>query len=350
MSTTDIAKKVIHFANEKKLPLLPNNYRVIFDYFAEKNELVKTSIDRHLKQKDKITQEILDEIYDNGYVADFADDTTVIMRREINAAKIVTKQASKVLAETLKQVITSSKENSAYGKNLDGYSKKAEKANSIDDIKNVIESMVKDTAEMTKKTDTFRKELESSRKQLSKLSEELEAAKGEARVDGLTGLYNRRHFDESLMGAIKYVQAENNCSLIILDIDHFKKFNDKYGHDSGDNLLKSISERMRTLITERCTICRYGGEEFAVICHGMSLQSAKEMAEKIRDGVWEWDFVVEYKKVPVTISLGVAEIRGDDDLSSPIQRADGALYLSKNSGRNTVRTEKEVGDAKKPDD
>lgn len=350
MNTTEIAKKVIHFTNEEKIPLLPNNYRLIFDYFAEKNERVNTSIDRHLKQKDRITQEILDEIFDNCYGLNIDDDTTVIMRREIKAAKVVTKEASKVLADTLKQVITNSENSSAYGKNLDTYSKKAEEADSLDDIKNVIESMVKDTSDMTNKTDTFRKELESSQKQLNKLHEELEAAKGEARIDGLTGLYNRRHFDEALLGAIKYVQAENRCSLIILDIDHFKKFNDTYGHDVGDNLLKSISERMRTLITERCTLCRYGGEEFGIISHGMSLQRAKELAEKIRDGVWEWDFIVELKKVPVTISLGVAEIRGDDDLSSPIKRADSALYLSKNSGRNSVKTEKEVADAEKSDD
>jgi len=350
MNTTDIAKKVIHFANKEKLPLLPNNYKVLFDYFAGKNQLITNSIDRHIKQDVKITQEILDEIYDNSYGALLEDDTTMIMRREIKTAKEVTKQASKVLADTLKQIIASGKDNNAYGKSLDAYSKKAESANSIDDIKSVIESMVKDTSEMTKKTDTFRKELESSQKEFGKLSEELEAAKGEARIDGLTGLYNRRHFDEALMGAIKYVQADNKSSLILIDIDHFKKFNDNFGHDIGDNLLKAISERMRSIVTERCTVCRYGGEEFAVISHGMSLQRAKEMAQTIRDGIWEWDFVVEYKKVPVTISLGVAEIRGDDDLSSPIQRADGALYLSKNSGRNTVRTEKEVADAEKSND
>jgi diguanylate cyclase (GGDEF)-like protein len=161
--------------------------------------------------------------------------------------------------------------------------------------------------------------------------------------DGLTGLYNHRMFKEKLLHEInRHGRNQKPLSLMMLDIDHFKQFNDTYGHQAGDAALKELA----ALITgqTRCNTidicCRYGGEEFAVIMPELELFQAVRVAERLRKAVEDSIFIVKDTKLErrMTISLGVACIAGDDDCGPEelVKKADDALYCSKRYGRNRV--------------
>ena len=164
-----------------------------------------------------------------------------------------------------------------------------------------------------------------------------------SQLDGLTGLFNHRMFQERLQQEMnRRFRTRNPLSLIMLDIDHFKKFNDTYGHQAGDSVLKELAgimlEECRCATTDIC--CRYGGEEFALIMPELELHNAFKVAERLRKSVETRGFRMNEQVAVenVTISLGVAGIAGAQDLSPEefVKKADEALYLSKRSGRNRV--------------
>ena len=155
-------------------------------------------------------------------------------------------------------------------------------------------------------------------------------------TDEMTRLYNHRYFqqrlDEELLRADRY---DNHVSLIILDVDHFKNFNDTYGHPEGDRVLKTVARLIEKSVREVDISARYGGEEFVVICPEKNAEGSLPPAERIRNAVAEYDFRIKGEPVPITVSLGVASYP-DQAKSKPelIKKADYALYFSKNNGRN----------------
>lgn len=155
-------------------------------------------------------------------------------------------------------------------------------------------------------------------------------------TDEMTRLYNHRYFqqrlDEELLRADRY---ENHVSLVILDVDHFKNFNDTYGHPEGDRVLKSVARLIEKSVREIDIVARYGGEEFVVICPEKNGEGSLVPAERIRSAIEDFDLRIDGKRVPLTVSLGVA-CYPDQTKSKPelIQKADYALYFSKQNGRN----------------
>jgi len=164
-----------------------------------------------------------------------------------------------------------------------------------------------------------------------------------SQLDGLTGLYNHRMFQSRLRQEMsRRNRTQKPLSFIMLDIDHFKQFNDNYGHQAGDTVLKELSliitSQSRCASIDVC--CRYGGEEFAVIMPELELHNAVKVAERIRRVVENNEFSISENDtvVKITISLGVSGITGADDMSPEelVKKADDALYLSKKNGRNRV--------------
>lgn len=184
----------------------------------------------------------------------------------------------------------------------------------------------------------LRGELQAARKELNSKQRELEVFVTEARTDTLTGLRNRRSFDEELGRNFAQRQRQGvTFSLVVIDIDHFKKFNDDYGHLSGDLVLRSVAQVLTATLREMDVVCRYGGEEFTVICPGSKLHEAVVGAERVRQAVAAKTVSLKEGNVTVTISLGVAEVQGTESPDDLTQRADEALYAAKHAGRNCVR-------------
>ena len=158
-----------------------------------------------------------------------------------------------------------------------------------------------------------------------------------ASTDSLTGLYNRYKFSELYLSSYTaMVQRHNKMSIILLDIDFFKKVNDTHGHNVGDTVLRQISHALLKILRDIDIVCRWGGEEFIVLLPTASLENAVMLAEKLR--VYIQDMKIDIVD-SITASFGVCEVKEGEDMQSAVDRADKALYLAKNNGRNCVKTE-----------
>jgi diguanylate cyclase (GGDEF)-like protein len=157
-------------------------------------------------------------------------------------------------------------------------------------------------------------------------------------IDGLTQIFNKRYFLETLEREIaRSHRYRREMSLVMFDIDHFKKVNDSFGHLAGDYVLKHLAQTVKTRIRREDCFARYGGEEFAIVLPEIDGLNAKPFAEKIRQLVEATDFKFENTTMPVTISMGVATLDVEStDAQALIKRADDRLYEAKSSGRNCV--------------
>lgn len=188
--------------------------------------------------------------------------------------------------------------------------------------------------------------LEDTTKRLENVVDELQIAQAKLKElsirDGLTDLYNRRHFDEIIDLSLHHAKRYGGeLSLLMIDIDYFKIFNDHYGHLEGDKVLKTFSKMLKSSIDQETdTVCRYGGEEFSIILNNASLEKAAEIAENIISNTK--NLTIPHAKSPfkqLTSSIGIATIPPDKEVTSHklIEYADKALYKAKETGRNNFQ-------------
>jgi two-component system, cell cycle response regulator len=160
-------------------------------------------------------------------------------------------------------------------------------------------------------------------------------------VDGLTGAMNRRHFDDRLVGELAFAKRHDAAvSLLLIDIDHFKKVNDRHGHQAGDSVLRQLAATIRHTLRLEDVFARYGGEEFAVIARGIDLERAGAFGERLRNLVAKTSFKHEQAVIPVTLSIGIASLSDCNDASVDqlVRVADARLYAAKAAGRNCCRS------------
>jgi len=164
---------------------------------------------------------------------------------------------------------------------------------------------------------------------------EIKAYLAEAHVDALTGLANRRAFDKELSRRLAQRQRQGTpLCLLIIDIDHFKSFNDEFGHPLGDAILKQFANVFEATARQMDIAARLGGDEFAVVLPGINLEAASHVAERLRSAISDSPLQCEGHEHALTISIGLAEAEVDDDPASLLRRADSALYAAKEAGRN----------------
>lgn len=156
--------------------------------------------------------------------------------------------------------------------------------------------------------------------------------------DGLTGVHNRRWFDEALGAEIAFARRHDRAlSLLIVDVDHFKRVNDRFGHPAGDAVLREVGGVLERTVRREDAVARYGGEEFAILLRDTALDAARICAERVREAIERACATYDGRPIPITASVGVATVRGV--AASPaalIEAADGALYQAKHHGRNRV--------------
>ena len=153
--------------------------------------------------------------------------------------------------------------------------------------------------------------------------------------DALTGVYSRMAYDERIMQELaRWTRYQTPFSYAILDIDHFKRINDSYGHNAGDKALKIIGQMMLKYVRQSDYVFRIGGEEFVLLLTSTPADQAGKMVEKLRAGIAASSFHFKGEPVQLTLSAGITETRSNDNVETIYERADKALYKAKNSGRN----------------
>jgi diguanylate cyclase len=179
-------------------------------------------------------------------------------------------------------------------------------------------------------------------RQLSEMEQEtqtlhimLEENRAKLLYDALTGVYSRMAYDERIVQELaRWTRYQTSFSYVVLDIDHFKSINDKYGHNAGDKALKLVAQMMLTYVRQSDYVFRIGGEEFVLLLTSTSAENASIMVEKMRAGIASSSFHFKGEPVQVTLSAGITETRPGDNVESIYERADQAMYKAKNSGRN----------------
>ncbi|GJE61484.1 GGDEF domain-containing protein [Methylobacterium trifolii] len=317
----------------------PRAYAVWYTYVAGEQPLLNDAVKRLTTQGKGLTDVDIDELYD-AYIdgrrlAAAAGETSVTMLAEIEG-----------IMEMLDLSLGSTAQ---FGESLRVLSQDLALAtlNRVR-LREIVASLVSTTREVAGNNRTLEARMRESRSEIETLRETLEATRIESLTDPLTGLANRKQFEDMLRKAVETAAARGEpSSLIVLDIDRFKRFNDQYGHLTGDQVLRLVAIVMRENVGAGATLARFGGEEFGIVLPGCDRRVAHAIAEKVRTSVMGRELVKRSTGESlgkVTVSLGIALYQKGDTPVSLLERADLCMFAAKRAGRNRV-----VDDVSPPD-
>ncbi len=333
----DFAQEVIQQMLDSNILVTPKSFHVWFDYAMGWHPELGIAIDAIQRRDEPITTEVCETLYDKHIGTDHTQD--VLTETQNNTQDI--------LQTILKDVLDAGGAATEYGNELNAVSAELSNGTEVGKIRDVVQSLVSETAKMANSSQELQAKLESATSDVEALRKRLDQLERESLTDPLTGLMNRKALERHLASCFAdHARDGAPFSLIMLDIDHFKDFNDKYGHHIGDAVLRIVSATLTDSSLGAAHAHRYGGEEFSVVLPGASLESALDIAEQYRGSVESKRLKVAKTSeaiAPITISLGVCEVQAEDTDDTIMQRADRALYLAKGAGRNNVKSERDLG-------
>ncbi len=327
-ASSELLRMILPLLAKQPAGFHPVSYTLWYEYAAGINLPLKADVDQLLSSGRLLDDTLVAALHEK-HIARRDDAATLKLRGELEH---MLHDLSRIASATGEQA-------TAYSKSLGGFSEQLEPGIGPAKLKGVVESMLEKTALMCERTSELELQLQDSSREVETLRAELIRAKGEALTDPLTGIANRRGF----MKTVEAMQAANGeglaqSCLIAVDIDHFKKCNDDYGHLFGDKVIRSVAQILCKLIKGQDTAARIGGEEFVVLLPATPIAGAAKLAEHIRVTVAAGRISAATAGVVgrITISLGLTEYRAGESVESYLARADKALYASKAGGRNRV--------------
>jgi len=308
----------------------PRNYEIWYTYATGYSPPLNQKINETLNGSGALTDANLDEIYAN-YLS-----PTRLTDKIDGVGNRVMGEIDQVMA----MIDAAAGTASSYSESLADASEKLGQSKDRASVRAIVESLVQAAKEMEESNHQLEERLSASKLEINELQNNLETVRTESLTDPLTQLYNRKYFDESLAQAIEDAHKKNEpLSLIMTDIDHFKAFNDNFGHLTGDQVLRLVALSVKQNVKGQDTAARYGGEEFAIILPNTGLRQALTVADHIRRGVVSKELIKRSTGENlgrVTISVGVATLHQGEAMQGLIERADACLYAAKHSGRNQV--------------
>lgn len=340
MAYHESAQKSVIYANaaiatmaREGIVATPPNFTVWYNYHAGCTPDLCRTIGVLLSNGQPFTPERSADLFEQFFGTD----------AESNNAQAVGTRLEAAIGRIMDAIGDAGDDAEKFGDALKAFSGQLEDGERPADLRTAISTILHETRQMGAHNRQLEERLIESSGEVTELRQRLRDTRIEAMTDSLTELANRKHFDLRLRElATEAVEHGDWLSVLLIDIDHFKEFNDEYGHQLGDHALKLVALTLRANVKERDVTARYGGEEFAVILYGSMLDEAEIVAERLRDAVASRQFVrtdTGQNLGKVTMSIGVAEYRYGEPLNEFIERADQALYLAKGGGRNRVMSE-----------
>jgi len=328
-------KKVIPMMSNYQIPFTPVNYAIWYCYAVGKNPEFNLRLDNILNDYGTCPANKAKLLFD-----EFLSDKDLALFHEISSNFQETiDEVKSGIDDTLNNSKSFSTLLSECNSGL--YQFKNNSEESYDEILNIVDQLSSQSLLMQTNAQSFQQKLELAYAEITYLKEALLTTKKTACIDSLTGLYNRGSFDEDINSfCLDGASPDSLSTLIFMDIDHFKQFNDDFGHQKGDDVLKVVANKLTNACQEPAKAYRYGGEEFCVLSKFTSLSAAFEFAEKIRKSIAKLSVKAKGSGKSVrfiSASFGIAFYNKDKVIESFIERADKALYLAKDKGRN--RTE-----------
>lgn len=324
------ASKALERMQKESLPPSPENYELWYVYYSGVSADVTRAIDILEAAGQKITIERCQEIHQR-----FLSDKD--QSEEVQKVGDAINETIKDVTDVVTNVKGAAEE---YNETLSSVTEKLGEEMSQGQIENLLQDIVAGTQNMISQNQALEEKLSVSSQAMNALQHDLEVARQEALTDGLTNLANRKAFDAEIERVIHNAQENSETfSVIMMDIDHFKAFNDNYGHQVGDQVLRLVAKTLTDGVKGRDMAARYGGEEFVIVLPQTNLSAAQILGDNLRQAVSSKEVVNRNsgeKLGRITLSGGVAEYSSGDSIEDLIERADGALYTAKHNGRNQV--------------
>jgi diguanylate cyclase len=307
----------------------PDNFELFYAYASRENPAITQVMSAIINAKQPFTPELLADLRMRCLSGARAAVTMESLGGSMNA----------LISDVLGKLENTARQTADYTDTLSAATGQLGGDRSPADVRKLVEGLIAATRAMEQRTKSLEGELQASSQQVTELRDKLADVRKESMTDPLTHIANRKAFDDAMEAARKAADAGEEVSLLMCDIDHFKKFNDSWGHQTGDQVLRLVGSCLSENVKGRDTAARYGGEEFAVLLRGSGLADATRVAEQIRA-------TVETKRLvkkstgdvlgTITISIGVASFEPGETAEAVIRRADACLYGAKHSGRNLV--------------
>jgi diguanylate cyclase len=336
---TTVADRAIRSMSQQSVPVTPGNFSVWFDYAMGTSPALRKTIDVLIGNKRKFDASINRELYatfvkpQSEAEADFPEQlrNVISSAREFLATAISDNRTQiealgQVASEVTSQVTSQVQTNS--------------------DPRLIIEKLVAELARATTRAAALETNFLATTQELDNIRDSLKAAEERSNTDALTGLANRRSMDEFFRSAqIVAMEGDEPLSVLMIDIDHFKKFNDTYGHQVGDQVLRLVAKVLQDNVGQGGLAARYGGEELIAVLPGYDLAACADVAESIRLRISEARLTrrtTGQAITSITVSIGVAQFRLAESAEAMIERCDRGLYQAKRSGRNRTITENDI--------
>ena len=314
-------------------PAIPRNYEIWYAYATGYHPSLNQKINETLQANGNLTESDLEAIYET-YLA-----PARLSDRIGNVGSKVMDEIEQVMA----MIDAAAGSANSYTESLADMSEKLGQSKDREGLRAIVEGLVQTAKDMEVSNQKLEARLNASKAEINELQVNLEAVRTESLTDPLTQLANRKFFDVTLEAAIAEARNRNEpLSLMMTDIDHFKTFNDSFGHLTGDQVLRLVAMSVKQNVKGQDTASRYGGEEFAVVLPNTVLRSAITVADHIRRAVMTKELMKRSTGEHlgrVTVSIGVATLHKNDSPQSLIERTDACLYAAKRHGRNRVMCE-----------
>jgi diguanylate cyclase len=314
-------------------PAYPRNYELWYTYATGYNAALNRAINEALERAPTISETELDLLYES-YLSPLR-----LSERVDHVGTRILAEISEVAA-TLKDARQSGND---YARTLEKLAGEAEDLGEMGAVLGAVaKAMLSATQAMVERTRALEGQLASSQDEMQELHNTLEVIRAESLTDPLTGLANRKFLQGTLDQSISDAARGQRFSLLVIDIDHFKAFNDNYGHLTGDQVLRLVALALKQNVKGQDLAARFGGEEFAIVLPDTSLAGAVAVAERIRRSVMTKDLVKRSTGEHlgrITVSIGVATWRRGDSGQTIVDRADRCMYAAKRIGRNLVVSE-----------
>jgi diguanylate cyclase len=331
----ELLRMVLPLMTRHSIPATPENYAVWYEYAAKSKPALMEEIDEAIKKKMPFSMEFNDRLY-REHVAE-SDISNLLQIRQ---------QVQRIIEEAGTSLTATGDSADRYGKSLESFSDSCAKSPSLKGLGNLLSTILLETRGMQETAQTMRRSFEDKSSEIQSLRKELEEVRRHATVDPLTGLENRGSLLVALEEAIEEApNSRADLCIIMIDIDHFKRVNDSYGHLVGDKVISYVAGVLKKSIKGKDTACRFGGEEYLLLLPDTPFAGALKLAESIRRTVAEARLVRSGSREPlgqITISAGAARYQRGESPNELIERADQALYKSKNDGRNRVTAETDL--------
>jgi diguanylate cyclase len=316
-----------------KQPATPRNFEIWYTYATGHNQDLNQTINETLVREGRLTEEDLSRVYN-----DHLSPVRFSERVDEVGARIVGE-----IEQVMSMIDAAIGQSTDFSQSLAGAQQQMISSSDRDQLRFIVETLVRATKEVEQANQSLQKRLVDSREEISVLQENLETVRNESLTDPLTTLANRKFFEESIKHFVEEADGKDiPLSVILTDIDHFKKFNDTYGHLTGDQVLRLVAIALKQNVKNHDVAARYGGEEYVVLLPRTALMAAVTVADHIRRSVMGKELMRRSTGETlgrVTISLGVAAWRKGDTVGTLLERADACLYAAKRAGRNCVVAE-----------